>query len=155
MRNTFLLLLFVVFASFRLVAQAEPRFYAEANPLDVPVGEPITVSFIVENGNNLGKFTPPDWAAAGFVLLGSSQSSSITIMNGETNASASYNFNLAATDTGALVIPSVSIQNGKSELRTMPLTIRASPNLNPSYPKHSPTQPPAIEPKKKIKTIRM
>ncbi len=157
MRNTLLIPALFLLTSLNGIAQGEPRFYAEVEPTEAAVGTPIRVSFILENGKGGGRFIPPDWAAAGFVVLGSSQSSSMSIMNGETKASASYNFTIAPADTGALTIPAVSIKNGDGELSTEPVVVTALPNndgVRPALPKRSPAQP-QPEPKKKIKTIRM
>ncbi|MBC7777420.1 MAG: BatD family protein [Phycisphaerae bacterium] len=157
MRNVFFIFSLVIWVAQGVTAQNEPRFYAEASATEVAVGEPIEVSFILENGKNNGRFTPPDWEAAGFILLGSSQSSSISIMNGETSASASYNYTVTPTQEGTLTIPAVSIKNGDGELHTEPISIKALPNadgVSPALPKRSPAQPQS-EPKKKFKTIRM
>ncbi len=138
-------------------AQGETRFYAEANTAEVAVGSAIKISFILENGKNAGRFTPPDWEAAGFMLLSNSQSSSISIINGQKTASATYNYTVSPMEPGNLIIPSVSLKNGEAELRTEPINIQASPNadgINPAHPKYSPASPQS-EPKQKIKTIKM
>lgn len=157
MRKVLFIFSFLLFSALHAIAQNEPRFYAEATPLEVAVGEPIKVSFNLENGKNSGRFTPPDWEAAGFMALGSSQSSSISIMNGESRASASYIYTITPLEAGVWTIPSVIIKNGNGELRTEPITITATPNADgaaPALPKRSPA-PNNSEPKKKIKTIKM
>lgn len=165
MRNVLIIFSLVVLNFLSASAQNEARFYAEVLPAvtgqenapEVTVGEPIKVSFILENGKNNGRFSPPDWEAAGFVVLGSSQSSNISIMNGQTSASASYNFTITPAEEGTLIIPAVSIKNGDSELSTKPITIQALPNadgVRPALPKRSPA-PQQSEPKKRFKTIRM
>ncbi len=165
MRNVFFIFSLAFWSTQCVTAQSEPRFYADLPDLtwqagatvEVAVGEPIKVSFILENGKNNGRFTPPDWEAAGFMLLGSSQSSSISIINGETSASASYNYTVTAIQEGTLTIPAVSIKNGDGELHTEPITIKALPNadgLSPALPKRSPAQP-QNEPKRSFKTIKM
>lgn len=157
MRNTFLILFFVLLNALNVIAQGEPRFYTEVSTTEVAVGEPIKVTFSLENGKSSGRFMPPDWDAAGFMLLGSSQSSNISIMNGETTASATYNYTVTPLDTGTVTIPSVSIKSGDGELHTEPVTIRAFPGadgVRPALPKRSPAEP-QPEPRKKIKTIKM
>ena len=147
-------------------AQNETRFYAETSlPAvnqkegipEVAVSVSFKVSFMLENGQNNGRFTPPDWEAAGFMVLGSSQSSNISIMNGQTSTSASYHFTLTPVQEGILTIPSVSIKNGDAALKTEPISIQALPGaegVNPNGSKSSPAQTPS-ESKKRIKTIRM
>ncbi|MDO8368402.1 MAG: BatD family protein [Saprospiraceae bacterium] len=157
MRNVLIIFSLVVLDFLSVSAQNEARFYAELSTPEVVVGEPIKVSFILENGKNNGRFTPPDWESAGFLVLGSSQSSNISIMNGQTSAFASYNFTITPVEEGTLIIPAVSIKNGDSELFTKPITIQALPNadgVRPALPKRTPS-PPQPEPKKRFKTIRM
>lgn len=156
MRTVFFVCSLVVLNFLSACAQGEPRFYAEVNPVEVAVGEPIKVSFILENGKNNGRLNPIDWEAAGFMVLGSSQSSNISIVNGQRSASATYSYTITPLEEGNLSIPSVSIKNGDEELRTEPLAIQALPNpdgIKPQ-PRNVPVQP-QNEPKKRIKTIRM
>jgi len=157
MRNVLFIFMLVVLNFLSATAQNETLFYAEVNSTEAAVGEPIEVTFILQNGKKNGKFTPPVWESAGFVVLGSSQSSSISIMNDETNTYASYNYTVTPAEAGTLTIPSVSIKNGETELHTKPITIKALPNadgVSPVLPKRSPDQAPNA-PKKKYKTIRM
>lgn len=147
----------LLLSSLGLNAQGEPRFYAEASPLEVAVGEPIRVSFKLENGQNAGRFTPPDWAAAGFVQLGSSQSSNISMMNGQTTASISYSYTITPTESGTLTIPALRIWSNDREFSTEPIQIQATGNpdgLRPSRPQRAPITP-QPEPKSRIKTIKM
>lgn len=158
MRYTIFLSALFLLTVLRLNAQGEPRFYAEASPLEVAVGEPIRVSFKLENGSNAARFTPPDWAAAGFVQLGSSQSSNISIVNGQTTASIAYSYTITPTETGTLTIPALSIRAGDQELSTQPIQVTATGNpdgLPPTIrPQRAPLSP-QPEPKSKIKTIKM
>ena len=166
MRNLFFISALVLWGTHCVTAQNEPRFYVETGlpaatrqegAVEVVVGQAVQVSFILENGKNNGRFNPPDWEAAGFMLLGSSQSSNVSIMNGVTTASASYNFTVTPIAEGALTIPSVRIKNGDGELSTEPIAIQALPSadgVSPALPKRSPAKP-QIEPKKKFKTINM
>ena len=153
MRNLFFTLtLFLI--SQGLSAQSETRFYAEANKSEVAVGEPLKITFNLENGKNSSKFSPPDWEKAGFLLLGSSQSSNISIMNGQSSSSAAYNYTVTPLEEGTWTIPSVSIKNGDGELSTEAITIIALPNPNGEQPKRS-TAPAPREPKKRFKTVRI
>lgn len=157
MRKLFFVLSCCFFSAHWASAQGEPRFYAEVNPTEVALGQPVRVSFILENGKGNNRIAPPDWSSAGLTVVGSSQSSSVSIMNGETRATASYNYTVAPADTGVVTIPAASVKIGNTEMRTEPVTIKVRPSadgLSPAQPQRSPYQP-SPEPKKKIKTIRM
>lgn len=158
MRNTVLICSFFLSALTGVFAQNEARFFAEAHPAEVAVGEAIRLTFTLENGKSAGKFSPPDWEAAGFILLGSSQSSSISISNGETTSSATYHYTLTPAEAGEWTIPSVSIKTSDGDLRSDPITVRATPHpdgIKPGSQKRMPVRPSIAEPKKKIKTIKM
>jgi len=147
-------------------AQNETRFYVESSLSaenkqeglsSIAIGTPFKVSFFLENGQNSGRFTPPDWGAAGFRVLGSSQSSSVSIGNDQASSSAAYHFTVTPIQEGVLTIPSVRIKNGDQELKTESITLQALPGANgiyPNAPKTAPAKPPA-DPKKRIKTIWM
>ncbi|MFN0216339.1 MAG: BatD family protein [Saprospiraceae bacterium] len=157
MRTLFFIFSFLFWVTLTATAQNEARFYVEANPVEVAVGDPIKVSFILENGKNNGRFTPPDWEAAGFMLIGSSQSSNLSFINGQTSSSASYNFTITPLEAGNFTIPAVSLNNDGAELNTEPVAIKVLANadgISPTLPKRSPAQP-QREPKKKYKTIKM
>lgn len=147
-----------VLSALNVSAQDKTRFYAEASTTKAVVGETIEVVFNLENGKGNAKFSPPDWEAAGFVALGSSQASSISIANGETRSAAKYTFNITPAEAGTLTIPSVSIKNGGEELRTEPIQIQALPNADGTAPeRRSKNQPawPQPKPKKSYKTTRL
>lgn len=158
MRNVFFISSFLFLISQGcLLAQSETRFYAESSAREVAVGEAVKITFILENGKNSSRFTPPDWEAAGFLVLGSSQSSNISIMNGQTSASASYHFTITPMEEGAWTVPSVSIKNGETELHTEPIMIQALPNadgIRPANPKRAPA-PTEEAPRKRTKTIKI
>lgn len=157
MRNVIFFFTLLLWSAQSLSAQSEARFYAKASDTEVAVGEPVRISFVLENGKGNGRFTPPDWEAAGFMLLGSSQSSSISFTNGESTATASYDYTITPMEAGTLSIPSVSIKNGSGELRTEAIAIQALPNADgssPKAPKRSPAQPQS-QPKRSFKTIKM
>jgi uncharacterized protein (DUF58 family) len=158
MRNTVLIFSFFLATFTFATAQKEARFYAEATPAKVAVGDAVRVTFTLENAKSAGKFSPPDWETAGFIVLGSSQSSSISISNGETTSSATYHYTITPMEAGDWTIPAVSIKTGEGELRSEPITIQAAPNpdgIKPGAQKRLPARPYNSEPKKKIKTIKM
>jgi hypothetical protein len=157
MRKLFFVLSCCFFSAHWVSAQGEPRFYAEVDHSEIALGQTVRVSFILENGKGNSRITPPDWSSAGLTVVGSSQSSSMSIMNGETRSTASYNYTVAPADTGIVTIPAASVKSGSTELRTEPIVIKVRPGadgLSPVQPQRSPYQP-SSEPKKKIKTIKM
>jgi hypothetical protein len=165
MRTVLTIFSLVVLNVLGVTAQNETRFYVESSLSagnqqelsSVAVGAPFKVSFFLENGKNNGKFMPPNWEAAGFRVLGSSQSSSISINNGQTLASSAYHFTVTPIQEGILTIPSVSIQNGDQELKTESISIQALPgseDIRPKTPNGAPSKPP-LEPKRRFKTIWM
>ncbi|HLP93205.1 MAG TPA: BatD family protein [Saprospiraceae bacterium] len=158
MRNVLFIFSLLLWNALSLNAQGETRFYAEVKATEVAVGDPVKVSFVLENGKNNGRFTPPDWQAAGFLLLGSSQSSNISISNGEATSSATYQYTITPMEEGTWTIPSVRIKSNGTELQTQSIEIHAVPNADgtrPARPRSNPFEEPAPEPKKRIKTIKM
>lgn len=159
MRTVFFISTFVFLIAQSLTAQSETKFFAETTVKEVTVGEAFKISFVLENGKNNSRFSPPDWEAAGFVALSSSQSSNFSMINGQSTASATYQYTLSALEAGTLTIPSVGIKNGEQELYTDPITIQALPNPDGAQPasprRNTPATPPQTEPKKRIKTIKM
>lgn len=157
MRNVLFIFTLVVLNVLSATAQDETRFYSKASATEVAVGESIQVSFVLENGKNNGRISPIDWEAAGFLVLGTSQSSNISINNGQTSASASYHYTVTPIAEGAWTIPSASIKNGEEELYTEPIVIQAVPNPDGTRqinPRSTPERP-KDEPRKRLKTIRM
>lgn len=136
-----------------------PAFYVEVSNTEVKQGFSISVSFHLENAP-VGDFITPDWEAAGFAVLGSNQSSSISIINGAATSSASYNFVVMPRDTGTLFIPAAVFRSDETELKTEPVKIRVLPNPDGNWenppsdnPRGAPVKPETG--KKKIKTTRI
>ncbi len=158
MRNViFIFALIVLYHRGATAQQDETRFYIEVDTSAVVIGESLKVSFILENGKNNSRFTPPDWEAAGFMVLRNSQSSNVSIYNGKTTASLAYQFIITPVEEGKLTIPAVRIKNGDQELHTESIPIQAIRNADgtrPNAPKKTPVQP-KNEPKKRSKTVRM
>jgi hypothetical protein len=165
--RAFLLFFMLVFSILTAQGQengrnADLKFYVEASDTEVLAGNQLTVTFHLENGQG-GRFMPPDWEAAGFTVLGSNQASSISIINGETTSSMTYNYSVIPHDSGKLEIPSATITIGKKEYHTDPLPIKVSLNPDgivqkprPANPRNSPATPQKEEKlKKPIKTTRI
>lgn len=165
--RAFLLFFMLVFSILTVQGQengrdADLKFYVDASDTEVLVGNQLTVTFHLENGQG-GRFTPPEWEAAGFTVLGSNQASSISIINGETTSSMTYNYAILPQESGKLEIPSATIVVGKKEYHTDPLSITVSPNPDgnvqkprPSNPRNTPVVPQKEDKlKKQIKTTRI
>jgi hypothetical protein len=153
-------LLFVALCGHLALAQSTTKFYAEASADEVALGQTFSVTFALENGKIEGRFLPPDWARAGFTLLGNSQASSISINGGVATSTATYTYTLMPRDTGTFEIPSAIAQINGKEWRTEPLPIRVrtgEASEMPAAPKPNPKSKsePAAEPKKKVKTIKI
>ncbi|MBL7828573.1 MAG: BatD family protein [Saprospiraceae bacterium] len=119
--------------------------------------EVLIVKFEISNNQN-GRFTSPDWAGGKWTVIGSSQSSNMTISGGKSISSAIYQFQLMAQDTGWLEIPQAVLKTSSEEIKTEPKKIYVSPGANGMHPQ--PGRPnsgnyPAENSKKKIKTIRL
>lgn len=139
-------------------AQKNANVSVEVSKQEITAGEPFEVKFSVENSQN-GRFTPPDWNTAGLTLLGSSQSSSISISNGVTISSAVYQYQLMAEDTGTVIIPPAILKTGADELRTDQKKVHVLPGDGDFRPaprqKGRLTPPVEGDTQKKLKTIRM
>jgi hypothetical protein len=163
MRTLFFTLFFsaLFFACVNAQADKEtPRFYAEASAGELQPGATVQIDFVLENGNG-GKFIPPDWDAAGFELLGGpSQSSSVSIVNGVRHSEFRYTYLVQPRDTGQVFVPSATIQNGETELKTEPLPLTVSGDAPPSTWRRSPApgkkeKPVDIPLKSKRPTVRI
>ena len=157
MRICCLTLLGLITFFFTASGQQETGFSVAVSQAEISPGTPLEVTFIIENSRN-GRFVPPDWQSAGWLVQGSSQSSSFTLSNGKSVSTATYQYQLVARDTGVFEIPSALLKDNGGELKTSPIEIRVS-----GTPADSGTQPnirrlrpvPEADPKKKIKTIRL
>jgi BatD DUF11 like domain len=145
-----------------LQAQAEqktPRFYVEANKHSVSQGEPLQLTYRYENGDKSLGFVPPNWDESAFEVLGSSQASSMSIVNGKVSSSVTYMYHVAPRDTGLLQAPLAFMRDEKTELRCEPLQITVSPDPDYVPRRQAPTsEKRATEPeprRKKLKSIRI
>ena len=145
-----------------LNAQNSPNFYAKASVQETLAGAPFELTIQYENGQG-GQFIAPDWQGAGFSVVGTSQSSSMSIQNGVTNAVVRYQYTLVALESGTHTIPPATMKLGKTEYHTEPITIQVGENPNPMLePERPRTAPKTQEPserqeklKKTLKTTRI
>ncbi|MBK8554557.1 MAG: BatD family protein [Lewinellaceae bacterium] len=128
MRLNLIAFLFFAVSASSLNAQhsgAPIRFYALATPAEIRPAESVRIEYVLENTE--GKFTAPDWNAAGFDLLGElGQSSSISIVNGQRSAEYRFRYLVQPRDTGEVLLPVASVTTGEATLHSEPLTIRVS-----------------------------
>lgn len=99
---------------------ADIKVSTSQNP--VAVNETFRISFTV-NGSHDGE---PDFSPLNkdFQLLGTGQSSSVQIINGNINSSKTYNLTVTALRQGNLTIPSISF--GKDKSPPYPMTVTAA-----------------------------
>ena len=154
MRTVLLIFSLAVLKVLSASAQDETRFIVETNRTTLAVGEPLTVTFRLENGQNSSRIAPIDWESAGFMVLGSSQSSSISIVNGQASTTAAYQFNVTPVEEGTQIIPSATIRNGEKELHTEPLSVQVLPNPDGTSPRTQPEKRKETR-NPRIKTIKM
>ncbi len=158
-------------AQVSLAGQNTVKFSAEASKTEVLQGNYIQVTFTLENGQG-GKFSPPDWNAAGFIVRGGpNQSSSFSMINGETKSSLTYTYFVEPKNEGEAVVPEAKMVVGSETYLTKPLTIKVLPNpdgvqVAPEQPTErydfwgrpvpdEPTPTPPVTPKKKRPTTRI
>jgi len=91
----------------------------------VPVGESVTLNLTFEGATPPG---PPNLPAmTGLTPRGVSQSSAMTIINGQTSQTLTYTYPLAATQPGDVTIPAIQVQAGGQLLSSQPLRVRITP----------------------------
>lgn len=157
MRTCCLTLLGLIMFFFTAASQQEAGLSVEVSKSEISPGTPLEVIFTIENSRN-GRFVPPDWQSAGWLVQGSSQSSSFTLSSGKSVSKATYRFQLVARDTGVYEVPPALLKDNGGEFKTSPVEIRVTGTPMDSEPQPSIRQlRPAQEanPKKKIKTIRL
>jgi hypothetical protein len=91
----------------------------------VPVGESITLNLTFEGATPPGAPSLP--AITGLTPQSASQSSAITIINGQRSQTVTYNYGLIATQPGDVTIPAIQFQAGAQLLSSQPLRVRITP----------------------------
>ncbi len=102
-----------------LLAQA--RFEARTDSRQVLQGSYFDVSFTLFDGNG-SNFRPPSFSDF-IVVSGPNRSLSTTMINGQVTREASYNYTLQPRALGTFTITPATIQVGKQQLSTEPLSI--------------------------------
>jgi hypothetical protein len=91
----------------------------------VPVGESVTLNLTFEGATPSGPPSLP--VMTGLTPRGVSQSSAVTIINGQTSQTLTYSYPLAATQPGDVTIPAIQVQAGGQLLSSQPLRVRITP----------------------------
>ena len=154
-------------------AQAQV-FTCNVSQRDILLGNYIEVEYKVEGAQNARLTGQPDFA--GFeIVSGPNQSSSIRMVNGKTDATVTYTWQILPRDTGQFVVPSATVKIGEAELTTEPIPIEVFPNPDGIIEKPDTKDSgdafelfgrnpfgnifelpePAVEPKKKRKSSRL
>src|SRR5688572_16354991 len=91
----------------------------------VPVGESVTLNLTFEGATPSGPLNLP--AMTGLTPRGMSQSSAMTIINGQASQTLTYSYPLVATQPGAVTIPAIQAQAGGQLLSSQPLRVLITP----------------------------
>ena len=91
----------------------------------VPVGESLTLNLAFEGATPPGPPSLP--AMTGLIPRGVSQSSAVTIVNGQASQTFTFSYTLAATQPGDVTIPAIQVQAGGQILSSQPLRVRIAP----------------------------
>jgi hypothetical protein len=125
-----LLPLLVLFTCIRAVAE-QSSFTASVSDNSVAVGNQIQVTFTLEGTSSARNFQGPSFS--GFsVLMGPSQSSSTSIVNGSISQSISLTYVIQADKEGTFSIGSASIESGGKKLTSNPITITVTKGSPPA-----------------------
>lgn len=130
-----LLLAMVLFADAGLAADPVAAYLDRSR---VQEGEIVTLTLEIKGGGGAGRGTPtPELAPLDkdFVVLGTSQSSQISIVNGRRNDSLKFQVTLQPRQTGDLLVPSLEVGGAK----TRPLALKVTA-LEPGAPAAGPGQ---------------
>ncbi len=103
------------------IAAQQAVFTASADAKQVIQNGYLDVTFTLENVEGT-RFTPPPFTNFK-VVSGPSQSSQMTIVNGEMSRKISYGYSLIATKLGKTTIGAASIRAGNKVLKTKPISI--------------------------------
>lgn len=86
------------------------------------VGEPVTLSLTFEGGEPRG--TPAVPEVANLRIVSAGRQSSLQIINGQTSATLTYNYQVTPTQPGDYTIPAIRAQVGTRTLATQPLKLK-------------------------------
>lgn len=120
-------------------AQADITFTASVDKTQISTDQTLTLELTLEGAfRNADK--PQFPTLDGFAVTGSSQSSQVSMVNGETTAKVVYTYRLQPTKSGALTIPAIQIEVKGQTYESNPVAIEVTPGDAP--PAQAPTSRP-------------
>ncbi|MCE0484164.1 MAG: BatD family protein [Methylacidiphilales bacterium] len=146
-RGLVLLLAWMVLAA--LPSRAAVSLSQQIDQPEANVGDEVTVTFTIQGVRTDMNFPDIQFPkVAGLQVLGTSQATNITIVNGSFTGSISESFHISASRPGNYVIPSFDISTPDGGvLHTQPINLHILDNSNapPSaVPTQAPTPPPQV-----------
>lgn len=130
----------LLFAFVQTQAQAQtPEFKVNMNPdTSILLGNRFEVSFSLDNASGQN-FQPPSFDGF-YIVSGPNQSSSFSMINGETSQSLTYSYYLEPKEAGNYFIEVASIDTGDETLYTLPIEVVVLPNPDGIIQQPTPTQ---------------
>jgi hypothetical protein len=124
------LIIATLFSASPIAAQDDISFTAKVDRTSLSTDQTLTLELTLSGAFvNAGK---PDFPALqGFSVVGSSQSSQFSMVNGKTSSQVSFIYQLQPTQTGDLTIPAISIQAGGHTYQTDPITVKVTQGAAP------------------------
>lgn len=116
---------------------------------EIEAGVPFEVQYAYEASSSL-EFFPPDFEAAGFRVVGSSQNSSMTWNGSVMRSAIRYAYQLVGERPGPAIIPPGVVRGGDTRCESEPISLNVLP-----YPEGKAPAPAPIRPKSKTPTIRL
>ena len=143
MRKTRILFLIAIAWLPGLLAAGQVKFTTVAGSQQIGKGEYFQVEFVIENAKDIDKFTPPGFS--GFrVMQEPTQSSGMSIVNGNVSQYQSLTFLLQPEKTGKFTVEGASAMIDGKKMRSNSITVTVtnapsgnkgnSPNPNPNNP---------------------
>ena len=121
-----------------VLAQADVRFTASVDRDHITTDEMLSLDLTLA-GAFLSSSQPEFASLEGFAVVGTSQSSQYSVVNGQQSSRIVFTYRLRPTTTGKLTIPSVSVEAGNQTYETLPVTIEVTQGATPQA--GQPTEP--------------
>jgi len=127
MKKSLLICCLFLSGLFTVQAQNDIRFTVSVSTDSVLMGNPFQVQFTVEN-TEVRDFEAPSFSPDFMVVSGPNQSTSITMVNGQTRQSTSYSYLLDPVGVGSFFIGPATVETDLGYLETNPMEILVVPN---------------------------
>ena len=127
MKKSLLICCLFLSGLFTVQAQNDIRFTVSVSTDSVLMGNPFQVQFTVEN-TDVRNFEAPSFSPDFMVVSGPNQSTSITMVNGQTRQSTSYTYVLDPVGVGSFFIGPATVETNLGYLETNPMEILVVPN---------------------------